>query len=257
VSFTATVSGSGATPHGAVNFYSGSTLLGSAGLSSAKATFATTALTAGTDSVTAVYSGDASYSGSTSSPLSQLVNKATLNVTANNKSRQYGLPDPAFDGVITGLVNDDNITANYTDPGVTLTSIPGSYSIEPTSFNDPNNRLPNYSPSLFNGMLTITKASPTIVLAAQNPAIVRIKAQPISVTGILQQQGSTPSGTVDFVLDGVTVASAVPLVNGSATISLGYQLTIGAHSVVINYSGDSDFNAGSNAFMLQRSPKPR
>jgi hypothetical protein len=77
VTFTATVTanvpGSG-TPSGTVTFFDGSTKLGTGTLSSGKATFTTTALPAGTDSITAVYAGNTKYNGSTSPALSQVVN---------------------------------------------------------------------------------------------------------------------------------------------------------------------------------------
>jgi Bacterial Ig-like domain (group 3)/FG-GAP-like repeat len=76
VTFTATVtpqSGSG-TPTGTVRFYNGATALGSpAVLNGGVATLSTTALTLGTDIITAVYSGDSKFAGSTSPPLDQIV----------------------------------------------------------------------------------------------------------------------------------------------------------------------------------------
>jgi Bacterial Ig-like domain (group 3)/FG-GAP-like repeat len=76
VAFTATVtpqSGTG-TPTGTVGFYNGATALGSpVTLSGGVAVLSTTALTLGTDIITAVYSGDNTFAGSTSSPLNQVV----------------------------------------------------------------------------------------------------------------------------------------------------------------------------------------
>ncbi|HVJ07212.1 MAG TPA: Ig-like domain repeat protein [Acidisarcina sp.] len=66
VTLTATVSGAGGTPTGTVGFYAGSTLLGTVTLSSGTATLNTTALPSGTDSLTAQYSGDATFKPSTS-----------------------------------------------------------------------------------------------------------------------------------------------------------------------------------------------
>jgi hypothetical protein len=63
VTLTATVTGSAATPTGTVNFYSGSALLGSGTLnSSGVATYATSALAVGSDSLTASYGGGGDYS---------------------------------------------------------------------------------------------------------------------------------------------------------------------------------------------------
>jgi sugar lactone lactonase YvrE len=70
VAFTATVtSATSGTPTGAVNFYSGSTLLGSANLgSNGQAVFNDSSLAVGSYSVTATYAGNGNYSTSTSSP---------------------------------------------------------------------------------------------------------------------------------------------------------------------------------------------
>jgi hypothetical protein len=62
VTLTATVTGTGLTPTGTVTFYAGSRLLGTATLnSSGVATFATSSLATGMDSLTANYGGDANY----------------------------------------------------------------------------------------------------------------------------------------------------------------------------------------------------
>ena len=78
VTFTATVTatapGSG-TPTGTVTFKDGSRTLGTGTLNgSGKASFATTSLSVGTHSITAVYGGSSSYNASTSPALSQVVN---------------------------------------------------------------------------------------------------------------------------------------------------------------------------------------
>lgn len=55
----------------------------------------------------------------------------------------------------------------------------------------------------------------------------------------------TPTGTVDFVLDGgspITVA----LASGQATLSTS-SLAVGAHTVQVQYAGDSSFNTGSGS----------
>ena len=72
VTFTATVTGSGAT--GSVTFKDGTTTLGTGPLSSGTATFLTSSLTIGSHPITAVYGGDTTFAGSTSPPLTQTVN---------------------------------------------------------------------------------------------------------------------------------------------------------------------------------------
>ena len=77
VTFTATVSSGGSgTPTGTVQFKDGGSTIGSGTLSGGMATLMTSALNAGTHSITAVYGGDTTFAGSTSSVLTQTVNQA-------------------------------------------------------------------------------------------------------------------------------------------------------------------------------------
>ncbi len=71
ITFSATISG-GTTPTGTVTFMNGSAVLGSATLSGTAAAF-TTSGGAGTNAITAVYSGDANNNGSTSGALQQVI----------------------------------------------------------------------------------------------------------------------------------------------------------------------------------------
>ncbi|HEY7424651.1 MAG TPA: Ig-like domain-containing protein, partial [Gemmataceae bacterium] len=66
VTFTATVSGSSGTPTGSVTFYDGTTALDTVSLNaSGVATYTTSSLTVGNHDITAIYSGDSTYAGST------------------------------------------------------------------------------------------------------------------------------------------------------------------------------------------------
>src|SRR5207302_3882866 len=85
-----------------------------------------------------------------------LIIKAALSVKADDKSRTYGAANPAFTGVLTGVVNSDNITAAYTTAAVAASDV-GTYPITPT-LNDPDHRLTNYDVTSTNGVLTIIKA---------------------------------------------------------------------------------------------------
>jgi Bacterial Ig-like domain (group 3)/FG-GAP-like repeat len=85
VTFTATVSSTvtSPAPTGTVQFYDGTTALGSAiTLASNAAIYTTTSLTGGTHSITAVYSGDANFATSTSTAFTQTIQGITLTNTA-------------------------------------------------------------------------------------------------------------------------------------------------------------------------------
>ena len=84
------------------------------------------------------------------------ITRAPLAVTPNSPSRPYGAANPAFTGTITGLQNNDPITATYTTPAGPTTEI-GSYSIN-AALNDLAGRLGNYTVTTNVGVLTIVPA---------------------------------------------------------------------------------------------------
>ncbi len=114
VTFTATVkSKSTGTPTGTVTFKNGTVTLGTATLSAGVAKFTTATLAAGTHSVTAVYGGSATFTTSTSTAVSQVVNKASttttlvssLNPSTHGQSVTFtATVKPQFTGTPTGTV---------------------------------------------------------------------------------------------------------------------------------------------------------
>jgi hypothetical protein len=68
---------------------------------------AVTSLSAGNHTVSAVYSGDTSYPASTAQYITQTVNPATLEVTADNQHMNHGDPVPVLSYSISGFVNGD------------------------------------------------------------------------------------------------------------------------------------------------------
>ena len=115
VTLTAVVtSGLGAPPDGeTVAFKKGTTVLGTGTLSSGTASFTTSALKAGTNSITAVYGGDSNFSGSTSKAVSQVVNKATTTTSLSSSLNPSNVGQsvtftakvkPQFSGTVTGSV---------------------------------------------------------------------------------------------------------------------------------------------------------
>ena len=90
------------------------------------------------------------------------ITQAPLTVTANNASRVYGDPNPAFTGTITGLVNGDNIT--FSASSADATAAVGTYPIVPLLV-DPAGKLANYSVTSTNGTLTVTQAPLSLVAA--------------------------------------------------------------------------------------------
>ena len=166
VTLTATVTGTaGTAPTGTVQFYAGGAAIGSAVTMNAANSAAGTnsgamayTLPAGSDSITATYSGNEAYAASTSGATTVTVSKATLTLTATNVSRAYGAAN-TLGYTLTGFVNGDTqtsatsgtpsitTTATRTSPvgGYTITAAAGTLAVGG-----------NYSLSTVNGTLTVT-----------------------------------------------------------------------------------------------------
>ncbi len=108
VTFTAklaAVSPGAGTPTGTVTFKNGSTTLGTATLSSGVATLTTTALPVASNSVTAVYGGDANFNTSTSGALSQTVSQSatTTRLTKNTTSAIHSGQSVTFTATLAAV----------------------------------------------------------------------------------------------------------------------------------------------------------
>ena len=84
------------------------------------------------------------------------VTPAPLTVTPANASKFYGAADPILAGTITGLQNNDPITAAYTTTADD-SSAPGSFAIDAT-LSDPTSKLVNYTVTANTGTLTVAPA---------------------------------------------------------------------------------------------------
>ncbi len=125
VTFTATVTGSstGASPTGTVTFFNGATQLGNpSALNAGVATLATSSLVnTGSDSISAVYSGDTNNQSSTSQTLTETVNAATFTLAAS----------PATQMISSG--GTATITVAVTPQGIYNSQISFTATLTPTS----------------------------------------------------------------------------------------------------------------------------
>jgi hypothetical protein len=102
------------------------------------------------------------YGNADSAPVTFIVSRLSLSVTADDKSRPYGSPNPTLTGTLTGVVSGDNITASYTTTATSASPvIAGGYAITPV-LSDPNSLLGNYTVTSTNGTLTLTAVPLTI-----------------------------------------------------------------------------------------------
>jgi Bacterial Ig-like domain (group 3)/Galactose oxidase, central domain len=127
--FSATVnpaSGS-ATPTGTVTFRDGAATLGAYTLSGGQASFTTASLSVGSHSITAVYGGDSSFTGSTSPALMQAVNKAStlaaVSSSVNPSSLHQAVTFTASVSVAAPGAGHPSGTVTFNDGTTTLATV--------------------------------------------------------------------------------------------------------------------------------------
>lgn len=119
VTFTATVTGNA--PTGSVTFKDGAATLGTGMLNGGTAIFATSALTAGSHAITAIYGGDAGNAPSTSPVLTQIVNQAaTTTVVASSVNPSVPRQPVTFTATVTSTNGTPTGNVNFSDGGVVI-----------------------------------------------------------------------------------------------------------------------------------------
>ncbi|MDN4166386.1 MBG domain-containing protein [Cytophagales bacterium LB-30] len=90
------------------------------------------------------------------------INKRDLSITAENKSKVYGESNPTFTAVIEGQRSEDDLLVNFSTDATSDSDV-GEYEIVAT-LDQTNGLYQNYATSVVNGTLSITQATPSIVL---------------------------------------------------------------------------------------------
>jgi Bacterial Ig-like domain (group 3)/Pro-kumamolisin, activation domain len=268
VTLTATITHSGVVPTGTVTFKSGSTVLAAVAVGSAgTATYTTSALTVATHSITAVYSGDSNYAGSTSPVFAQVVQKA-----ATSTSLVSSLNPSVFGEKITLTATVQAVapgagtpigTVHFMDGATLLGShglvagvaafpelklAPGSHTITAVYVAGAD-----FNTSTSNAVSEVVDqaSTKTTVVSSLNPstsgATVTFTATVVAVApGV-----GTPTGTVTFK-DGTTTLGTGTL-NSSKKATLAIStLAEGTHSITAVYGGDSDFIGSTSAALSQK-----
>jgi hypothetical protein len=265
LTLTATVQGTGSTtPTGAVSFLSGSTLLGTAPLnSSGVASLSTTSLGAGSYSLTAQYSGNASFLSSTSAAVSVTVNaQATVTTTSLTASPNQiaagqtltltaavqgtGSTVPA--GTVSFMSGSTPLgTAPVNSSGVatlTITTLAvGSYSLT-AQYSGNANFLSSSSAAV--SVLVSSQATTTTTSLTASPNPVGT-GQTLTLTAAVQGTGSTvPAGTVSFLSGSTPLGTAPVNSSGVATLTIT-TLAVGTYSLTAEYSGNAIFLSSTSA----------
>jgi Bacterial Ig-like domain (group 3) len=252
VTLTARVAPANAT--GTVTFSDGSFAVGAASVSNGIATFTTSSLAIGSHSLTAGYGGDASFSGSDSTPVTVTVTNAATTATLSASATSITVGQPVTfsvdvrpanaTGTVTFVDGSTPIgTATLTNGSATFATsslATGSHSISATYGGDNN----------FNGSTSNAVAvavgqgsSATSLSVSSNPATA---GQPVTLNAAVVPANA--SGTVTFK-DGTANIGTSTVANGSATLILS-NLSVGSHTLTATYNGDTTFTSSvSNAIV--------
>jgi hypothetical protein len=256
VTLTATVSGSGATPGGTVNFTDNAQPLGASALSGGTASITTSSLTVGQHSLTAVYAGDTNDTGSSSTVIVETVSQASPSIQINSSvnpslvgsgvtftaTLQHGVATPAgivtwYDGTTT--LGTSPLTGGTTATFTVNTLSVGQHAVTAAYSGDTNNV------ATASGVLnqTVQQATTTTVQSGANQSIAGTNTHfAATVTG---GSGNAVTGSVTFK-DGSSTLGTGAVTNGVAVFDTT-TLTVGLHSITAIYSGDGGSQASTSA----------
>ncbi|NYJ00316.1 hypothetical protein HNR19_001014 [Nocardioides thalensis] len=259
-SVVADAPGSGA-PTGTVTFLADGDPIGSAPLANGQARLEVSDLAPGDYQVAAEFAGDADYLASESEPVSHTVLAGTAVVattlalsSSENPSTYGGLitftadVDAADDSAPAGAVQ---FSVDGQDIGDPVPVGPGGIAESPALASpDPGDHtviaafVPEVGFSGSGDLLTQTvEAAPVTVELVPSDADAQVGDE-VSFSATVESTVTgtgTPTGWVQFSVDGVPLGRAVELVDGTAGSEVVDDLTPGDHTVTAIYSGDLHF----------------
>lgn len=244
---------------GTVTFYDGANTLGSASISNGVATLSTTALTVGSHSLTARFSGNTNYDVSTSASFTQVVQTSNATVTLGLSALNVLAGKPVTltatvttNGVVkaTGAIvfmdgattlNTVQLNAQATATISLATLLAGSHSITATYQGDSNYAGTTSSPSA----LTITLGTPTLTVTSSTAHTTY--STPVTLNMALSSNGVLPSNPAVTLLDnGTPLTTATMNAAGTASYT-NATLAVGTHSMTAQFAGNLNNSAAQSA----------
>ncbi|MGH3794761.1 MAG: Ig-like domain-containing protein [Pseudonocardiaceae bacterium] len=232
------------TPTGIVTFTiaGGPTLSGTLD-AGGQASVTTSALATGSHIVTASYGGDGDFAGSSSPPLTQVVDQAstTTTLTATPDPPALGRTVPAAGGLTQA-------TPAHSAPGIQTATMAGTAATATTLTATPNPSVFGQSVTFTATVVAVETATATTLTATPNPSVF---GQSVTLTAAVATSGTgTPTGTVTFTITGGPTLSGTLNASGQASVTTS-ALHAGSHTVVATYGGDATFTGSSSAPLTQ------
>lgn len=271
-----------------VSFYDGAVLLGTVTATTTSPRLNYAAFIAGTHTITALFSGNATQASSTSAATNVTIAKNTtaVAITAGPITQTYG--NVALSGSIT---RTPNTTAA---PAVPLTGTVSVYDIAPTPAVLLGTAVPTFDPAGYStyafsftsgsalapGTHTIQVTysgdanyngstapnTPTLTVAKSNPVATAMANSIVygtastTLTGTLAYSANpAPTGSVTLGVDGgpTVAATCTGTASPLTCVASNYNastVTAGAHTVTLSYAGDTNYNSavGTAAFTVTK-----
>lgn len=253
------------TPGGIVEFFNGSTSLGSATISGGTAVLNVGTLPVGANQITAQYKGDANFAGSTSTASAVTVAQANTSttLTAAPSSGVFGqtITLTAVVGAAAPGAGTPNGSVEFFNGATSLgtavltggvavlptTSLPLGTSTITSKYLGSNDYVTSTSAA---SIVTIAQAATsTILTSSPNPSSA---GQPttLKATVAATAPGSgSPTGIVEF-FNGADLLGTATLSGGVATLNTS-ALALGTYTITARYQGDGNYNASTSTALTQ------
>jgi hypothetical protein len=219
-------------------------------------------LSGGAHSITATYSGDSSFTGSTSSALAQTVNQAgtvlalasSINPSAYSQSVTFTATiTPQFGGAATGtvtfkdgatVIGSGTVSGNAASITTNALAL-GSHSIT-ASYSGDSNFTGSNSGAV--SQVVNQAGTTTVVASSLNPAYV---TQSITFTATVNGlYGGSPTGSVTFKAGSTMLGTATLNGSGQASLTTSFS-TAGPRSITAIYVGDVNYHGSTSAVLVQ------
>jgi streptogramin lyase len=239
----------GGTPTGTVTFLDGAATLGTATLSGGSAAFMTSSLAVGNHAITAAYSGDANFNGSTSSAITQTVNQATIttNLTSSVNSSTFG-------DTVTFTANVSPVAPATGTPTGTVTFLDGGTSVATMSLDSSGDA--SYTTSMlfaathtiqaiYNGDGSFMSGPSQLVPFIVQPATPTIKS--MGGTFVYNGMPEPATGTVTGVFGENLGTPTFAYTDSNNVTSPNPPVSAGTYTVVASYGGSSNYRLATDS----------
>ncbi len=267
VTFTATVTSSSGTPTGTVMFFDqgtgtnlGTFMLQNVG-GAQKASVTTSFAAATTDTITATYSGDATFAGSSGQLIQSVTNGTPTTTTiASSQNPSTVGQNVIFTATVAPTGGSGTPTGQVTfsvdgGAGTTMTLSGGKAMFSTATLTATNHTITasyagdgTFAASTGTFTQNVVNGTPTTTTlgSSQNPSAF---GQSVTFTATVTATSGTPAGSVVFTDMTTSTALGTVTLGSGATASVSVStLTIGSHSISATYNGNGTFAPSNGTF---------